>query len=133
MSVLVVLLVACGHSPTAPSPPVTWTISPTSAVMHEGDVVVFHINSSGPAEVFPTCYIAHAEGVLWAGELRVANNLEPRPTIGSRPAAPTTGDCTVTLVRLYQTGRAFLRVVELLGVLPFVERVNLEAAIDVAQ
>ena len=74
----------------------TWTISPTSAVMHVGDTVVFRVTSSAPPHSPPLCRLTFQSGID-LGDLNLTWDLDSGPSVNMRPSKPTTGACTVTL------------------------------------
>lgn len=99
--------VACTGSPTAPTPTqATWSISPSSMVMHQGDAVAFRI--SGPFGGSPGCKVS-ANGET--GIFEVTEHLDAWMTAPT--GIPLTqgahGECVVTLTVLAQPGRATLQ------------------------
>jgi hypothetical protein len=133
--VLATLSVACHDSgPTAPSaspPGPTWTITPTSVVMREGDTVVFRITSSGIPLNPPTCVLPLLGGLLLTQDLDVGA-VGGTTSRTATPTKPANGQCTVTVTSLVSPGRVTLKVVEFVIGPPW-SYVDVEATIDLVK
>jgi len=132
IAIVAALSTACNGSPTAPTPaPATWSIAPTSLVMHEGDTAAFRI--SGPYGGLPGCRLSNDSEV---GIFHVTEHLDDwtQPRNEKRPTQATTGECLVTLTTLTRPGRVVFYVFTpgyWLG--SWFDTVHIQATIDVVQ
>jgi hypothetical protein len=93
--------------------------------MRAGDTVAFRFTSSAPPDRLPLCLMSRLD----IGEFRTRLMMDLPPFGGT---LPTTGECVVTLVRVFQPGRVLLSVQEEVGTLAAPRRrTNVEATIDV--